>query len=175
MELSCLAPLLTDLRCRSTTRLTILLLVYGVGATIANLVGGTLYDRTPRLFQPALLGLLAATLVGTWFVATSTAFTGVAVVVIGLFGFAIIPGMQATVLMNAGDAPTLALAVNASRYQVAAACAGLVGGLITDSTAGPRPIYLAAAGLTMCGLLMTVAATRAPRETNHEDAVVTAD
>src|SRR5690606_1973733 len=175
MGVRSLAPLRTVLSGHSTTRLPILLLAYGVGATIGNLVGGTLYDRNPRLFQPALLGLLAATLVGTWFVATSTAFTGVAVVVIGLFGFAIIPGMQARVMMTAGDAPTVAMAGHASGYQVAAACAGLVGGLITDSTAGPRPIYLAAAGLTMCGLLMTVAATRAPRETNHEDAVVTAD
>ncbi|MGY1942529.1 MFS transporter [Nocardia asiatica] len=165
MVFSYLAPLLTDLGGHSTTRLPILLLAYGVGATIGNLVGGTLYDRNPRLFQPAFLGLLAATLVGTWFVATSTALTGVAVVVIGLFGFAIIPGMQARVMMTAGDAPTLAMAVNASGYQVAAACAGLFGGLIADSTAGPRPIYLAAAGLTMCGLLMTVVATRAPRGT----------
>ncbi|GAA1481772.1 MFS transporter [Gordonia sinesedis] len=161
MVFSFLAPLLTGLGGHSTTRLPILLLAYGIGATIGNLVGGALYDRNPRLFQPALLGLLAATLVGTWFVATSTALTGVAVVVIGLFGFAVIPGMQARVMVTAADAPTLAMAVNASGYQVAAACAGVFGGLIADSGAGSRSIYLAAAGLTMCGLLMTVMANRA--------------
>lgn len=163
MVFSYLAPLLTDLGGHPSTRLPLLLLAYGVGATIGNLVGGALYDRNPRLFQPVLLGLLAATLVGTWFVATSTTLTVAAVVVIGLLGFAIIPGMQARVMMAAGDAPTLAMAVNASGYQVAAACAGLIGGLIADSTAGPRPIYLVAAGLTTCGLLMTVMAARAWR------------
>jgi DHA1 family inner membrane transport protein len=139
-----------------------MLLAYGVGATIGNLVGGTLYDRNPRLAQPALLGLLAATITGTWFAANSTTLTGVAVVVIGLFGFAIIPGMQARVMMTAADAPRLAMAVNASGYQVAAACAGLLGGLLADSTAGPRHIYLAAAALTMLGLVMTVVSSRGP-------------
>lgn len=80
-------------------------------------------------------------LAGTWFVATSTTLTAVAVVAIGFLGFAIIPGMQARVMATAAEAPTLAMAVNASGYQVAAACAGLIGGLIADSTAGPRHIY----------------------------------
>ncbi|MFG3421069.1 MFS transporter [Micromonospora sp. NPDC048063] len=175
MVFNYLAPLLTDLGGHPATRLPVLLLAYGVGATIGNLVGGTLYDRNPRLFQPALLGLLAATLVGTWFVAASTTLTAVAVVAIGLLGFAIIPGMQARVMMTAAEAPTLAMAVNASGYQVAAACAGLFGGLIADSTTGPRPIYLVAAGLTMCGLLMTAVATRSLHGTHHEGAAVTTD
>ncbi|MFE6510510.1 MFS transporter [Nocardioides sp. NPDC057767] len=160
---SYLAPLLTDLAGHPSSRLPLLLLAYGVGATIGNLVGGALHDRNPRLFQPGLLGLLAATLLATWLVASSTALTGAAVVVIGLFGFAIIPGMQARVMATAGEAPTLAMAVNASGYQVAAAGAGIVGGLIADSAAGPRPIYLAGAVLTVCGLALTIVATRASR------------
>ncbi|MER5336883.1 MFS transporter [Micromonospora sp. NPDC002717] len=175
MVFNYLAPLLTDLGGHPATRLPVLLLAYGIGATIGNLVGGTLYDRNPWLFQPALLGLLAATLVGTWFVAASTTLTAVAVVAIGLLGFAIIPGMQARVMMTAAEAPTLAMAVNASGYQVAAACAGLFGGLIADSAAGPRPIYLVAAGLTMCGLLTTAVATRSLHGTHREGAAVTAD
>lgn len=175
MVFSYLAPLLTDLGGHPATRLPVLLLAYGVGATIGNLVGGTLYDRDLRLFQPALLGLLAVILMGTWFVATSTTLTAVAVVLIGLLGFAIIPGMQARVMTTAAEAPTLAMAVNASGYQVAAACAGLFGGLIADSTAGPRPIYLVAAALTTCGLLLTATATRAPRSTRREDTAVTTD
>ncbi|ATY13758.1 MFS transporter [Amycolatopsis sp. AA4] len=165
MVFSYLAPLLTGLAGHPAARLPVLLLAYGVGATIGNLVGGTLYDRNPRLFQPLLLGLLTAVLAGSWFVATSPALTVAAVVAIGLLGFAIIPGMQARMMATAAEAPTLAMAVNASGYQVAAAAAGLVGGLLADSAAGPRPIYLVAAGVTACGLLMTVLVARAPRGT----------
>lgn len=162
MVFSYLAPLLTNLGGHPATRLPALLLAYGVGATIGNIVGGTLYDRNPRVFQPTFLGILAATLVGTWFVADSTTLTAVAVVAIGLLGFAIIPGMQARVMMTAAEAPTLAMAVNASGYQVAAAGAGLFGGMVVDSTAGPRAIYLLAAGLTLCGLMLS-AITMRPR------------
>ncbi|WP_409463418.1 MFS transporter [Amycolatopsis sp. GA6-003] len=161
MVFSYLAPLLTGLAGHPAARLPVLLLAYGVGATIGNLVGGPLYDRNPRLFQPLLLALLTAILAGSWFVATSPVFTVAAVVAIGLLGFAIIPGMQARVMATAAEAPTLAMAVNASGYQAAAAAAGLLGGLLADSAAGPRPIYLVAAGLTACGLLMTVLVTRA--------------
>ncbi|MGW7538409.1 MFS transporter [Amycolatopsis sp. NPDC054798] len=175
MVFSYLAPLLTDLGGHPATRLPVLLLAYGAGATIGNLVGGALYDRHPQVSQPVLLGLLAAVLAGSWFVAASPALTVAAVVTIGLLGFAIIPGMQARVMTTAAEAPTLAMAVNASGYQVAAACAGLFGGLIADSSAGPRPIYLVSAGLTLCGLLMTVLAARLPHATDHEDTAAIAE
>ncbi|MFD4404681.1 MFS transporter [Nocardia sp. NPDC058499] len=175
MVFSYVAPLLTELGGHPDSRLPILLLTYGVGATIGNLVGGMLYDRNPRLFQPALLGLLAAVLAGSWFVAASTTFTVVVVAAIGLLGFAVIPGMQARVMTTAAQAPTLAMAVNASGYQVAAACAGLLGGLIADSAAGPRSIYLVAAGVTVCGLLMTIMATRGESATDRREARVAAE
>jgi DHA1 family inner membrane transport protein len=171
MVFSYLAPLLTKLAGHPSSRLPVLLLAYGIGATIGNLVGGTLYDRNPRLFQPALLTLLAVALAGTWFIAAQMVPTVVAVVVIGALGFAIIPGMQARVMQTAAEAPTLAMAVNASGYQVAAACAGLFGGLIADSAIGPRPIYLVAAATTLGGLLLTLTGTI--RDTHHEGAAAT--
>lgn len=167
MVFSYLGPLLTSLAGHPLDRLPALLLGYGVGATVGNLIGGALYDRNPHLFHPMLLGLLAAALVATWFVAYTLLPTVVAVVVIGALAFAIIPGMQARVMHAAAEAPTLSMAVNASGYQVAAACAGFLGGLIADSAAGPRPIYLVAAGLTVCGLLLTLTGTR----TTHTVAV----
>lgn len=167
MVFSYLAPLLTNLAGHPSSRLPVLLLGYGVGATIGNLVGGTLYDRSPRLFQPTLLGLLAVALVGTWFIAAKMVPTAVGVMVIGALGFGITPGMQARVMRTAAEAPTLAMAVNASGYQVAAACAGLFGGVIADSAAGPRPIYLVAAAVTLGGLLLTLTSTRVTHDTHH--------
>ncbi|MEU6584395.1 MFS transporter [Nocardia sp. NPDC046763] len=155
-----LAPLLTDLAGHPEHRLPILLLGYGIGATLGNLVGGTLYDRNPRFWQPALLALLAATLAVTWFLARTAIPTAVAVIAIGALGFAIVPGMQARVIHAAADAPTLAMAASASAYQIAAACAGLIGGYIADSGTGPRPIYLVAAALTGGGVLLTLLGSR---------------
>ncbi|WP_254125175.1 hypothetical protein [Amycolatopsis sp. CA-230715] len=59
--------------------------------------------------------------------------------------------MQTRVLTAAGAAPTLAIAVNASGFQLAAAFAGWLGGRIVDG-AGPRALYPAGAALTLAGL-----------------------
>lgn len=160
MVFSYLAPLLTDVAGHPAARLPALLLCYGVGATLGNLVGGALFDRYPHAAQPGMLGFLATVLVVAWLVAVTPASAAMAVVAIGGLGFAIIPGMQARVMSAAAEAPTLAMAVNASGYQVAAAGAGWLGGVITDSAAGPRPIYLVAAGLTLCGLIVSAVRVR---------------
>ncbi|GAB2530403.1 MFS transporter [Nocardia heshunensis] len=159
MVFTYIAPLLTTLAGHPSTRLPILLVGYGIGATVGNLIGGALYDRNPRTSQPALLGLLVLVLAASWPAARSPLPAAVAIVVIGGLGFAIIPGMQARVMSAASEAPTLSMAVNASAYQVAAACAGLLGGFVTDSSAGLPLLYLAAAALTTCGLLLSLTTT----------------
>lgn len=168
MVFSYLAPLLTDVAGHPAGRLPVLLLGYGIGATIGSLVGGALFDRRPRTAQPVLLGCLAAALALAWSVAVKPSPSVIAGVVIGALGFAIIPGMQTRVVSAAREAPTLAMAVNASGYQVAAAAAGLVGGMIVDSAAGPRSIYLVAAGLTLCGLILSSVPVRAGRSASRQ-------
>ncbi|WP_459709779.1 MFS transporter [Actinophytocola sp. KF-1] len=143
------APLVTAVAGVAAGAVPVLLLVYGAGAAVGNLAGGRLADRAPRTSLPALLGALAAALVLLWVVAESAAATAVLVFVVGALGFAVVPGMQARVLSAAGGAPTLAIAVNASAYQVAAAVAGWLGGAAL--TMGTRSLYLVAAALTVAG------------------------
>jgi DHA1 family inner membrane transport protein len=146
------APLMADAGFADSA-VPVLLLVYGVGAAAGNLVGGRLADRAPRMAQPVLLGALAAALTLLWLVAESAAATAVVVFVVGALGFAVIPGMQARVLAAAGEAPTLAIAVNASAYQVAAAFAGWFGGAALSM--GTRSLYLVAAVLTLAGVAIS--------------------
>lgn len=160
MVFTYLAPLLTEVAGYQPHRTPLLLLGFGLGATVGNLIGGQLADRWPRAGALALLALLAAVLGGSWFFATSVVPAAIIVFVVGALAFAIIPGMQARVLTAAAAAPTLALAVNASGYQVAAAVAGWTGGMIIDAGAGPRPLYLVAAASTVCGLILTAVVIR---------------
>lgn len=151
-----LAPLLTDVARLPVGQVPLLLLGYGIGGTIGNLLGGRLADRFPRLAVPGLLLGLAVLLLVSWTFADRLVPTGIAVVGIGLLSFAVIPGMQARVLGAAAAAPTLAVAVNASGYQVAAALAGWFGGVIIDSGTGPRPLFLVAAGITTVGAILAL-------------------
>jgi DHA1 family inner membrane transport protein len=147
------APLVTEVAGFAEGAVPVLLLVYGVGAAAGNLLGGRLADRFPRTSQPALLGALAAALGLLWLVADNAAAAAVLVFVVGALGFAVVPGMQARVLAAAGEAPTLAIAVNASAYQVAAAFAGWLGGAAL--TTGTRSLYLVAVALTLTGMAIS--------------------
>ncbi|WP_069162360.1 MFS transporter [Nocardia altamirensis] len=148
------APLLTDVTGFSSGSIAIWLLVYGVGATVGNLVGGRLWDQAKMPSQVGLLTLMAVALAVMWVTSSSTVIIGVLVFIIGALGFAVIPGMQARVLGIASAAPTLALAVNASAYQVAAAFAGWMGGQVIN-TSGLRSMYLVAAAITVAGIALS--------------------
>lgn len=145
------APLLTEASGFAAGSVPVLLLVYGAGATVGNVAGGRLSDRAPVLSQLGLLGVLTVVLLAMWAGSGSRPVTAVLVFVAGAVGFAVIPGMQARVLAVAQEAPTLAMAVNASAYQLAAAFAGWFGGVVVDG-AGVRAVYLAGAFVTVAGI-----------------------
>lgn len=157
------APLVTDVTGFAGGAVAALLLVYGVGAAVGNFLGGRLSDRAPMAAQLGLLGVLAAVLVLMWAGSGSTAVTAVMVFVLGAAGFAVIPGMQARVLATASAAPTLAMAVNASAYQLAAAFAAWLGGRVIDGGLGLRSLYVVAAVVTVAGIAVSSYAWRRSR------------
>lgn len=154
MVFTYLAPLLTDVTGFAPDVIAVMLLVYGVGAAMGSLIGGWLADRALMPWQIASLALLTVVLVGMWAVSGSVVVTGVMVFLVGLVGFLAIPGMQTRVLNTATDAPRLALAVNASAWQLAAAFGGWLGGRVIDGPGLPS-LYLVAAGVTAAGMLLS--------------------
>ena len=153
MVFTYLAPLLTGPASFPAGAVAPMLLVYGVGATIGNLVGGRLADRALLPSQLGALALLVLLLIALR-MSPAAILTGVLVFALGAVGFSVIPGMQARVLTTAAAAPTLAIAVNASSYQVAAAFAGWLGGRVVAGPGLPT-IYLVAAATTVFGLALT--------------------
>jgi DHA1 family inner membrane transport protein len=154
-----ISPLLTDASGFSAAQVPALLMVYGVGAVVGNFLGGWLADR--RL-MPALIGLLAVltgVLVLFWWLSPVRPAAAVLTFVVGVLAFAIVPGMQVRVMSAAGAAPTLAVAVNASGYQLAAAVGGWLGGVVVAGP-GVRAVYLVAAGATAVGLGVAVHSAR---------------
>jgi DHA1 family inner membrane transport protein len=162
MVFTYLAPLLTDLSGVNPGLIAVMLLLFGVGAAVGSLLGGWLADRALMPWQIASLALLTAVLMVMWAASASTVISAVLVFVIGLVGFLGVPGMQTRVLKTATGAPRLALAVNASAWQLAAAFAGWLGGVVIDGS-GLRTVYLVAAGVTALGMLVSVYSWRRDR------------
>ena len=114
-----LAPILVTESGFTPAAVPILLMAYGLGAAIGNIVGGRLSDRA--LF-PSLIGLLIllAAVLGTFSLAAGNQLAAVFLVgVTGALAFSVIPGMQTAVLMAAQGAPALGVALNASTFQIA--------------------------------------------------------
>ncbi|WP_218040488.1 MFS transporter [Actinomadura sp. WMMB 499] len=159
-----ITPLLTDVAGFSADAVPGLLLGYGAGAVAGNLLGGRLADRA---LMPSLAGLLAA-LAGVlalfWAVGEVRVLAAVLTFALGVAAFAIIPGMQTRVLTTAHAAPTLAVAVNASGFQLAAAFAGWFGGRVVDADGGLRALPLIAAALTLTGLATALVILRGEPE-----------
>lgn len=150
-----IAPLLTDFSGFGAGAVPVLLLVYGAGAVVGNQVGGWLADRT-RTAVASLLAVLAVALLLFWALGGGRIAAVVLTFVIGALAFAIVPGMQTRVITAAAAAPTLAVAVNASGFQLAAAGAGRLGGWVLGDGSGLRAIPLVGAMLTLAGLVLAL-------------------
>jgi DHA1 family inner membrane transport protein len=147
-----------------------LLMVYGVGLVVGNLVGGRAADRDrDRALVLALLGL-TITLAVFGLLAGSAAASVVLVFLMGLFGFASVPGMITRVTDFAHGA-ALAASANVSASNIGNALGAWLGGLaITAGLGYTAPLYVGAGIVLTSVIVMVVAAhqARSPaQQTDH--------
>ncbi|QCD56359.1 MFS transporter [Streptomyces hawaiiensis] len=138
-----------------------LLMVYGVGLVIGNLVGGRAADRDrDRALVIALLGL-ALTLALFGLLAESATASVVLVFLMGVTGFAGVPGMITRVTDFAHGA-ALAASANVSASNVGNAFGAWLGGLAISAGLGyTAPLYVGAGIVLISVAVMAVAAQRA--------------
>ncbi|WP_280857302.1 MULTISPECIES: MFS transporter [unclassified Streptomyces] len=138
-----------------------LLMVYGVGLVVGNLIGGRAADHDrDRALVLALVGL-TVTLVVFGLLATSATASVVLVFLMGVFGFAGVPGMITRVTDYAHGA-ALAASANVSASNMGNALGAWAGGLaITAGLGYTAPLYVGAGIVLTAVFVMTVAAHRA--------------
>ncbi len=160
---SYITPLLTEVSGFGTGSVTLLLALFGVGMTIGNVVGAYAADRALRLTVCASFVLLALTLAAFSVTAHAKWSTAVTVLLVGLFGFAIVPAVQSLVLQKARNAPTLASATVQGAFNLANAQGAFFGGLAIDAGLGWTAPPVVGAGLAGVGALIAVVAWAADR------------
>lgn len=138
--------------------MTLVLALFGVGMTIGNVLGGFAADRALRPTVCAAFVLLSATLALFAVTAHARWSAAVTVVLIGLFGFAIVPAVQTLVLRKARSAPTLASATVQGAFNLANAQGAYFGGLALDAGLGWTAPTLVGAVLAAAGTLIAVLA-----------------
>lgn len=120
-------PLLTEVTGLSIDRVPLVLALFGVGMVAGNLVGSRLADRSLMRTIAALLVWDALVLAGVAFTAPHVVAISINVLLIGTI-VAIAPALQIRLMDVAGDAQTLAAALNHSAFNIANAVGAWLGG-----------------------------------------------
>ncbi|MFC5266573.1 MFS transporter [Kribbella qitaiheensis] len=165
-------PLLAETAHLKGGTVGILLLVYGVGAVLGNLVGGRATDRfgSLRTLTVTLIGFTAviATLTLT---ATTVAGAAIALFVWSLFTWAFNPPIQ-NLLLELGEGGGLLLAMNASAIYLGAGLSAVAGGVIIKLVGVQfLPPIAAGLGLVVLGLLYTLRRDPALQQVEHLEPV----
>ncbi|WP_437884330.1 MFS transporter [Pseudomonas sp. LRF_L74] len=151
-----IAPILSSETHASTTFITAMLVLFGVGLTLGNLWGGKAADRSiDRTLIVSLvvliLVLLAFAVLMRWSLPAA-----LAILVWGIASFALVPPLQMRVMEAAKDAPNLASAVNIGAFNFGNAIGAALGGAVINAGLGYPAISLAGAAVAGLGLLMVL-------------------
>ncbi|MEU6383145.1 MFS transporter [Streptomyces bauhiniae] len=149
---SYVTPMLTDSAGFAPASVTLLLALFGVGATAGNLLGGRLADHAMRgtLFGGlaalgVVLALFPVLMRAEWSAALGVTLLGMAAFVTG-------SPLQLMVMEKAAAAPSLASSANQAAFNLANAGGAWIGGLALAAGFGATSPALAGAVLAVLGL-----------------------
>jgi DHA1 family inner membrane transport protein len=160
-----IAPILRGATHASLGFVTAMLVLYGVGLTVGNWLGGRFADRSVDRTLAVTLISLAAIL------ALFAAFMGLAMAVVpltflwGVASFALVPPLQVRVMTAAADAPHLASAVNIGAFNLGNALGAALGGAVIAGGYGFPAVAVAGALTAAAGLLALIVTRRFDRAT----------
>jgi DHA1 family inner membrane transport protein len=156
-----IAPILTRITGFSEAAISPILLVFGGGLVIGNLLGGRLADQ--RLV-PTMLGSLAALSVVLFAMTFAIHSQVLAVVAIGLFGaaaFATVAPLQMWVLDKAeGAGQGLASSFNIAAFNLGNAIGAWLGGFVIDHGPGLGAVTWVAGLVPLAAIAVALAALR---------------
>ncbi|MET7484649.1 MFS transporter [Streptomyces sp. NPDC005538] len=155
---SYITPMLTDAAGYADSSVTLLLALFGVGATAGNLLGGRLADRSMRGTLFGGLTSLAVVLALFPVLMTTPWTAALAVVLLGTAAFVTSSPLLLMVMEKASSAPSLASSANQAAFNLANAGGAWIGGLALSAGFGVTSPAVAGVGLALLGLGVAVTA-----------------
>ncbi|MEE1809453.1 MFS transporter [Streptomyces sp. BE133] len=167
-----ITPMMTEVAGYTEGAVTWLLVLFGIGMFLGNLLGGKFADR--RLMPMLLTTLAALTAALLLFTATAhnKVLAAITLSLIGALGFATVPPLQKWVLDQASAAPTLASAANIGAFNLGNALAAWLGGVVIAAGLGYTSPNWVGAILSGTALLLALLAARLHRRTRTAERVV---
>ncbi len=132
-----LSPLLQEVTGFNANTVTVILLIYGIAIAVGNMTGGRLANHHPIRALFFMFIVQAVVLFTVSLAAPFKVFGLTAVVLMGLFAFMNVPGLQVYVVTLAErfvpSAVDVASAINIAAFNAGIAIGSFVGGSIADS------------------------------------------
>jgi len=154
-----IVPILRDATHASLGFVTAMLIIFGLGLTVGNWLGGKFADRSVDLTLAVTLASLSAILIAFAALMPHAAPTAILVFLWGVASFALVPPLQVRVMAAAAAAPNLASSVNIGAFNLGNAFGAALGGGVIATGLGYPAVALAgaaASALGLGGLLMTM-------------------
>ncbi|MBO1270770.1 MFS transporter [Shewanella sp. 4t3-1-2LB] len=151
-----IVPILQQETQASTFFVTAMLVLYGIGLAVGNLLGGRFADRSMDL---TLIVSLVAVMLLLVVLAITVAVPLMVVPLIFMWGiasFALVPPLQAMVVQEAAEAPSLASAMNIGAFNLGNALGAMLGALMISAGFGLSAVPLAGAATAAVGLVMVL-------------------
>ncbi|QDK37559.1 MFS transporter [Bdellovibrio sp. NC01] len=127
-----IAPILTQISGFSEAAVSPILLLFGAGLIVGNIVGGKWADKNLNGSLVGSLIGLSVVLLGFGFFMGFKIAALILVALLGFTGFATVPPLQMRALAHAAEAPTLASALNIAAFNLGNAIGAWVGGVAID-------------------------------------------
>ena len=165
-----IAPILQHVTHVSANTVTVTLVIYGVGLTIGNALGGHFADRA---LTPTLIVVFAALVVLLVLFAWTMRSAVPAVATVFAWGvatFALVPSLQARVMSVASDAPSLASSINIGAFNLGNAIGAALGGGVISAGLGYAWVSIAGAGMAAGGLALVLLTRGRPDDQGADQA-----
>ncbi|MFT7774834.1 MFS transporter [Roseateles sp.] len=157
-------PLLTRVSGFGDSGVSAILLVFGVGMILGNLVGGRFGDRAPVRTLLGSLAALAGVLALMGFVMESQPAAVLFIGLLGAAGFATVAPLQLRVLSKAeGAGQSMASSLNIAAFNLGNALGAWLGGAVIDHGLGLARLPWVATLLTVGGLAVAWVSVRLER------------
>lgn len=142
------SPLATEVAGTPERFVPVALIVLGIGTTIGNVAGGRMADRGAMGAVFRLFGALALSLLTLALLAHTIAGLLLGLFLVGLSASAISPAIQTRLMDVAGDAQTMAAAVNHAALNIGNSIGAFLGGVVIAAGWGyVAPTWV---GLALC-------------------------
>jgi len=158
-----IAPMLEAVTLVSPHTVTLTLLLFGVGITIGNLLGGALSDWRPMAFLIGALLTLIASLIALYYAEPYVLPAILMILLWGAIQFAAGAPLQSRIVDHAAAAPNLASTLNQGAFNFGNATGASLGGMMLTAGYTYRQLPLMSAIVTLITLALALVSAKLDR------------